>query len=152
MAIPGGFPPPPPRPPFGRYRFSNPLRREYGIRLLTLTLPEPLRLVLTRALRRPPLFDGQQTPLAVQSAHCRRLNDAELARASQQTKSTLVLTEVEVTRRTLEAPLGSISRMTRNTLLIAQGVQLRRLYLALVAQLGQAAALAVFQQALEAVG
>jgi len=64
----------------------------------------------------------------------------------------LIFTELEVTRRTIEAPLASISRVTRNTLLVAQGVELRRLYFALAAQIGQAGALAVFQRVLEAMG
>jgi hypothetical protein len=39
-----------------------------------------------------------------------------------------------------------------NTLLVAQSVELRRLHYALIAQIGASATLAVFQQALEAVG
>jgi hypothetical protein len=141
-----------PRTPATRYLSTNPLRREQGIRLLTYTLPEPLRVVLMRGLRRPPLFDGQRTELALQTVYRQRLSDEGLASASLMTRSALVLTELEVTRRTIEAPLASISRVTRNALLVAQGAELRRLYFALVAQIGPAAALAVFQRGLDAIG
>jgi hypothetical protein len=141
-----------PRVPSTRYLTTNPLRREQGIRLLTYTLPEPLRVVLIRALRRPPLFDGQHVALAVQSVHRSHPDDDSLARASLTTLIAFVLTEAEVTRRTVEAPITSVKPVTRNVLLVAQGAVLRRLYLALVAQIGQAGALAVFQQALEAGG
>ncbi|HEY7349807.1 MAG TPA: hypothetical protein VH599_15935 [Ktedonobacterales bacterium] len=140
-------------PPSARFAFSNPLRREYGLRLLTGNMPEPLRGVLIKGLRRPPLFSGQQTPLAVQSAHRRRLSDTGLLKATVNITNWLIVTELGVTRRTVEAPLGSISRVTRNTLLVAQGAQLRRLYLALMEKLGDpGAALTVFQQALDDLG
>ncbi len=60
----------------------------------------------------------------------------------------LSLTELEVSRRVVETPRTSISRDTRNKLLAAQGAYLRSLYLALVFQLGEAAALAEFQRLL----
>jgi hypothetical protein len=121
--------------------------------LLTCNLPEPLRAALVRALRRPPRFQGEKTPLAVQSGRRLRPDEGQLAKATLQTKCTLVLTELEVTWRVLEAPLGSISRMTRNTLLVSQGAYLRRLYLALVEQLGDVGlALTEFQRALDAIG
>jgi hypothetical protein len=111
---------PQPRTPSTRYLSTNPLRREQGIRLLTYNLPEPLRVVLIRALRRPPLFEGKYTEPAIQSLYRSHLSDADLASTSQSTKRVLVLAEVEVTRRTVEAPMERISRMTRNTLLVAK--------------------------------
>ena len=141
-----------PRTPATRCLSTNPLRREQGIRLLTYNLPEPLRCVLMRGLRRPPIFDGQHTELAIQNVFRRRLSDADLANISQTAKGMFIFTELEVTRRTIEAPLARISRVTRNTLLVSQGVELRRLYFALGAQIGQAGALAVFQYVLDAIG
>ncbi|HEY7349749.1 MAG TPA: hypothetical protein VH599_15645 [Ktedonobacterales bacterium] len=152
MAILAG---PPPRPPFpsGRYTRSNPLRREAGLRLLTAALPEPLRRVIVTTWRRPSLFNGEQTPLAVQSGLRQRPGEAQLAQATFQTTCVFILTELEVTRRVLEAPLASISRMTRNTLLVAQGAYLRLLFAALVVQLGSIeAALAEFQRLIVGVG
>jgi hypothetical protein len=124
------------------------LRREEGIRLLTFTLPDPLRVLVVRAMRRPPRFDGSIVPFALQNLYRRRLSDEELANFSQRGKASLVKTEVEVSRRTIEAPRSEISRGTRNALLMQQGAELRRLYLALCAQIGEAGALAVFQHAL----
>jgi hypothetical protein len=71
MAISGG-PRQPPSFPSGRYTITNPLRREYGLRLLTATMPAPLRALFLAAWRRPYLFSGQETPLAVQSAYRQR--------------------------------------------------------------------------------
>jgi hypothetical protein len=42
--------PPTPRCPAGRCVTTDPLRREFGLRLLTDTWPEPLRSTLIRAL------------------------------------------------------------------------------------------------------
>jgi hypothetical protein len=92
------------------------------------------------------------TPLAVQSAHRQRPGDETLAESKPPTLCWFTLTELEATRRVLEAPLGSLSRMTRSTLLVAQGAYLRRLYYALVAQVGEAAALAEFTRLLASVG
>ncbi len=59
MALLTGFPKPPSYPS-GRYTHTNPLRREFGLRLLSETLPEPLRTSLIRAWRRPARFDGNE--------------------------------------------------------------------------------------------
>ena len=64
----------------------------------------------------------------------------------------LSLTELEVSRRVVETPRTSISRDTRNKLLRAQGAYLRSLYAALVARLGEAAALAEFERLVLKVG
>jgi len=140
MALFGG-PRKPPSFPSGRYTITNPLRREYGLRLLTATMPTSLRALFLAAWRRPYLFTGQETPLAVQSTQRQR---PDITKATVQTVCWVTLTELEVSRRVLEAPIASISRMTRNTLLIAQGAYLRLLYAALVRQVGEAAALAEF--------
>ena len=144
--------PTPPSPSADRYAVSNPLRREYGLHLLTCTLPDPLRRVLLAGLRRPPRFTGEHTPLAVQSLHRRRPSDGQLAQAHLATLGGFTLTELEVTRRLLEAPTRSMTRLTRHALLVAQGAELRRLYGALVARLGEAGALATFQALLAEVG
>jgi hypothetical protein len=139
-----------PQPPVSRYAVSNPLRRDSGIRLLVFTLPDPLRALVVPAMRRPPLFDGSRVPFALQSLYRCRMSDEEVVNLSQRGKASLVRAEVEVARRTIEAPRSGIARGTRNRLLMEQGVELRRLYLALSAQIGEAGALAVFQQALQA--
>ena len=59
--------------PSGRYARTDPLRREFGLRLLAEPLPEPLRTTLIRAWRRPAHFDGKQ---AIQSLHRQRPDEA----------------------------------------------------------------------------
>ncbi len=48
-----------PSSPSGRYTRPNSRRREFGLRLLSETLPEPLRTGLIPAWR-PPRFDGKE--------------------------------------------------------------------------------------------
>ena len=62
--------------PSGRYIHTDPLRREFGLRLLCEPLPEALRITLIRAWRRPARFDGKQ---AIQSVHRQRADEANLA-------------------------------------------------------------------------
>ena len=125
-----------------------PLRREFGLRLLSEALPEPLRTGLIRAWRRPPRFDGKE---AIQSLHRQRPDDAQLFGISPRLLGVIALTELEVSRRVVEAPLVSISRETRNRLLADQGRYLWRIYQALARQIGEAAAQVVFQQEVDAV-
>lgn len=134
--------------PSGRYTHTNPQRREFGLRLLSEALPEPLRMGLIRAWRRPPRFDGKE---AIQSLHRQHPDDAQLFGISPRLLGVMALTELEVARRVVEAPLVSISRETRNRLLADQGRYLWRIYQALARQIGEAAALAVFQQEVDAV-
>jgi hypothetical protein len=141
-----------PRTPATRYLSTNPLRREQGIRLLTYALPEPLRALLIHALRRPPRGVDEASPLIVQAAYRSLIIDADFANVTMTGMQGLTQVVLEATRRTIEAPMSSISRVTRNTLLVTHGNELRRLYLALCAQIGQGAALCVFQHALDAVG
>ena len=61
--------------PSGRYLKTDPLRREFGLKLLTEPLPEPLRTTLIRAWRRPVRYDGKQ---AIQSLHRQRPDEASL--------------------------------------------------------------------------
>ena len=146
------YPPLPPRQPSfpsGRYLKTDPLRREFGLKLLTEPLPEPLRTFLIRAWRRPVRYDGKQ---AIQSLHRQRPDEAALPLLTPGLLGVLSLTELEVSRRVVETPRTSISRDTRNKLLAAQGIYLRCLYAALVFQLGEAAALAEFQRLLLKVG
>ena len=147
MALPGG-PARPPSYPSGRYTRTNPLRREFGLRLLTEPLPEPLRTGLIRAWRRPPHFDGNE---AIQSVHRQRPDQARLFCVPPRALGLITLTEMEVSRRVVEAPLVSISRETRNKLLASQGLYLQQVYVALARQIGEDAALATFQQAVDAV-
>ncbi len=129
--------------PSGRYLKTDPLRREFGLRLLSDPLPEPLRTSLIRAWRRPVRYDGKQ---AIQSVHRQRPPEASLLELPPALLGVLSLTELEVSRRVVETPRTSISRDTRNKLLAAQGIYLRRLYAAFVFQLGEAAALSEFQR------
>ncbi|HLW03930.1 MAG TPA: hypothetical protein VKT82_35105 [Ktedonobacterales bacterium] len=138
-----------PTPPSGRYLHTNPLRREAGLRLLTASLPEPLRWSIIRAWRRPAHFDGNP---AIQNAHRQRPNEASLLNLHAHLLGFFTLTELEVSRRVVEAPLASISRATRDSLLRAQGTYLRSLYLALAWQIGEAAALAEFERLIASVG
>src|SRR5690348_4707837 len=85
-----------PQPPVSRYAVSNPLCREGGIRLLTYNLPNPLRALVVRAMRRHPLFDGSVVPFALQSLYRRRFSDEELANLSLRGKAALVQTEVDI--------------------------------------------------------
>ncbi len=143
MALLAGFPKPPSYPS-GRYTHTNPLRREFGLRLLCDPLPEALRACIIPAWRRPARFDGNE---AIQSLHRQRPDQARLFAVPPRALALLALTELEVSRRVVEAPLASISRETRNKLLAAQGSYLQQLYTALARQVGEAAALASFQQA-----
>ncbi|HLW03086.1 MAG TPA: hypothetical protein VKT82_30825 [Ktedonobacterales bacterium] len=146
MALLAGFSKPPSYPS-GRYTRTNPLRREFGLRLLAEPLPEPLRTSLIRAWRRPPRFDGNE---AIQNPHRPRPEQAQLLGLSPRMLGLLALTELEVARRVVEAPLSSISRETRNKLLAAQGVYFQYLYVALARQVGEAAALSEFERMLAA--
>ncbi len=122
-----------------RYARTDPLRREFGLRLLFEPLPEPLRTRLIRAWRRPVRYDGAQ---AIQSLHRPRPDEAALAALSVGLLGVMALTELEAARRVVETPRAAISRDTRNKLLAAQGVALRRLYDALATRLGEDGALA----------
>jgi hypothetical protein len=141
------YPPLPPSRPFpsGRYTATDPLRREFGLRLLTDTWPEPLRTTLIRAWRKPRRFDGNQ---AIQSLARQRVPQASFPFLTPAQLSTTALIELEVSRRVVEMPRASISRETRNKLLVSQGAYLSCLYAALSAQIGEAAALAEFERLL----
>ena len=105
--------------PSGRYLKTDPLRREFGLKLLTETLPEPLRTSLIRAWRHPGRYDGKQ---AIQSLYRQRPDDAQLFSMPPRLLGVITLTELEVARRVVETPRTSISRDLRNKLLKAQGV------------------------------
>ena len=115
------YPPLPPRQPSfpsGRYTRTDPLRREFGLKLLSEPLPEPLRTSLIRAWRRPVRYDGKQ---AIQSLHRQRPDEAALPLLPPSLLGVLSLTELEVSRRVVETPRTSISRDTRNKLLKRAG-------------------------------
>jgi hypothetical protein len=136
--------------PSGRYTYTNPLRREAGLRLLTENLPERLRWAIVRAWRQPSRFEVGMT--ALPSLHRQRPDEAYLALATPRRIALISLTELEVSRRIVEAPQVSIKPVERNSLLFAQGLYVLRLYEALERQIGEQAALAVFEQAIEVVG
>ncbi len=147
MALLAGFPKSPTYPS-GRYIHTDPLRREFGLRLLAEPLPEPLRTSLIRAWRRPARFDGTQ---AIQSVHRQRPEQTQLFGLPPRVLCLLTLTELEAARRVVETPRLDITRETRNRLLSAQGAYLRALYAALAAQRGEAGALAEFERLLREV-
>jgi hypothetical protein len=142
MALSPRLPNPSPYPS-DRYLKTDPLRREFGLRLLREPLPEPLRTSLIRAWRRPVRYDGKQ---AIQSLHRQRPDEASLSLLTPGLLDLISLKELEVARRVIETPRTSISRDTRNKLLRAQGSCLSALYRALAGRVGEAAALAAFER------
>jgi hypothetical protein len=134
--------------PSGRYTHTDPLRREFGLLLLTETLPEPLRSILIRAWRKPRRFDGNQ---AIQSLHRQRTPEAAFPFLPPARLAWIVLIELEVSRRVVETSRTEIKREERNALLISQGAYLSCLHAALSAKIGEAAALAEFERLLLAV-
>jgi hypothetical protein len=147
--------PRPPRPPVlssGRYTFTNPLRREAGLRLLTEPLPEPLRWAIIHAWRWPHGSVAPQPAPELPHPHRPRPSEASLPAKSPYLLSLIALIEVEMAWRLVEAPQTSLKPVERNRLLSAQGAYLRSLYVALAWQVGEAAALAEFERLLRRVG
>ncbi|HEU5368645.1 MAG TPA: hypothetical protein VFU69_09280 [Ktedonobacterales bacterium] len=136
--------------PSGRYERTNPLRRYAGLRLLSEPLPERLRWAIIRAWRQPSYFEVGMT--ALPGLHRQRPGEAQIISANVHRIALFFLTELEVSRRVVEAPQVSIKPEERNRLLSAQGAYLRRLYVALARQVGTEHALAICEQAIEAVG
>ena len=138
--------------PSGRYTHTNPLRREGGLRLLIEHLPEPLGWAIIRAWRRAGLRSRLQPPPDLPSAHRQRPAEASLPGRPPRMLAFLAFVELDVAWRLVEAPQASILPATRNAWLTAQGRYLRQVYLALAAQLGEAAALAEFERLLTSIG
>ncbi|HEU5367444.1 MAG TPA: hypothetical protein VFU69_03230 [Ktedonobacterales bacterium] len=134
--------------PSGRYNYTNPLRREAGLRLLTESLPEPLRWAIIRAWRWHSRAAHPQRAPEAPSAHRQRPSEASLPAKSPYTISLISLVELEMAWRIVEAPQTSLKPVERNAMLSAQGAYLRCLYAALAWQIGEAAALAEFQRLL----
>ncbi|HEY7355515.1 MAG TPA: hypothetical protein VH590_03580 [Ktedonobacterales bacterium] len=139
--------PKPPIFPSGRYTYTNPLRREAGVRLLAEALPDPLRWAIIRAWRQPSRYVGPLAP-ELPGAHRQRPAEASLPGKPPYLLGLIALIELEMARRLVEAPQTSIKRVERNDLLVAQGAYLRVVYLSLARQVGEAAALAEFQRLL----
>ncbi len=144
MAMLAGLPKAP-AIPSGRYTFTNPLRREAGLRLLTQDLPDSLRWAIIRAWRRPSLRSSMHPAPELPSAHRQRHDEASLQGLPPRLLAFIALVEFDMSRRLVEAPQASILPVTRNALLTAQGRYVRLVYLALARQIGEAAALAEFQ-------
>ncbi|HEU5369720.1 MAG TPA: hypothetical protein VFU69_14705 [Ktedonobacterales bacterium] len=147
MALLSGTPRPPSFPS-GRYTHTNPLRREAGLRLLTESLPEPLRWAIIRAWRRPNRFVGPLAAPEPPGAHRQRPSEASLPSKHPEVLSLIALVELEMAQRLVEAPLASLTPVTRNRMLSAQGAYLHVLYAALAAQVGEPAALGEFERLL----
>jgi hypothetical protein len=135
--------PSPRRFPSGRYTKTNPLRRLFGLQLLSEALPEPLRTKLIRAWLHPRRFDGKQ---AIQSLYRQRPAEAHLPYLKPSRLGWITYIELEVSRRIVETPRTEITRETRNRLLRAQGAYLSSVYAALAMQIGEAAAQAEFER------
>jgi hypothetical protein len=140
----------PPTFPSGRYTYTNPLRREAGLRLLTGPLPERLRWAIIHTWRHPSPFEVGMT--ALPHLHRQRPDEARLLQASPSLIVVIALTEMEVSRRVVEAPQVNLKPAERDSLLFAQGQYLGWLYAVLARQVGEAAALAEFERLVLQVG
>ncbi|HEU5369614.1 MAG TPA: hypothetical protein VFU69_14165 [Ktedonobacterales bacterium] len=138
--------------PSGRYTHTNPLRRWEGLRVFSAYLPEALRWAVIRAWREALPPPSRLSAPELPSRHRQRPSEASLPYRHPQALSLIGLIELEMSRRAIEAPRESLTRVERNAMLASQGAYVREVYLALAAQIGEAAALAVFRQALETVG
>ncbi len=127
--------------PSGRYHHTNPLRRLFGLRLLADPLPEPLATTLIRAWMVPARYDGEQ---AIPTRERLRLPADVLPFLPPARLAWMALIELAVSRRLVETPKTAITREERNFLLRSQAAYLARIYSALAAQLGEAAAQAEF--------
>lgn len=135
-----------PRPlsyPSGRYTASDPLRRLFGLRLLSETWPDALKTSLLRAWLHPMRYNGNQ---AIQSRQRQRPDDAELLASPLSTLEWLAWMELAISRRVVETARTAITREERNALLRSQGVYLEKIYRALAARVGAPAAQAIFQR------
>jgi hypothetical protein len=134
--------------PSGRYHQTDPLRRLFGLRLLAEPLPDPLRASLIRAWMFPGRYDGNQ---AIQGVERQRLPDDVLPFLPPTRLGIYSRIELEVGRRIVEIPRTEITREARSHLLRSQAAYLCALYGALARQIGEAAALAQFEQWLLAI-
>jgi hypothetical protein len=133
--------------PSDRYARTNPLRRLFGLHLLAEPLPERLGAALIRAWMFPARYDGNQ---AIQSLGRRRLPEAGLPLLSPGRLGLVAQIELEVGRRIVEISRQEIEREERNALLRSQAAYLAQVYGALVTQVGEAKAQAVFERCLVA--
>jgi hypothetical protein len=120
----------------------NPLLRQFGLKLLSESLPDPARLALIRAWMPPRCFDGNQ---AIQSLFRERLAEASFPLLPPGRVRFIMQMELEVSRRVVETSWTKITRELRNKLLRSQAAYLSALYAALAAKLGEAAAQAEFE-------
>src|SRR5262245_37974669 len=109
--------PDPRRFPSDRYTWMNPLLRQFGLKLLSESLPDPARRSLIRAWMHPRCFDGNQ---AIQSLHRQRLPEASFPLLPSSRLRFLTEIELEVSRRVVETSRTEITREIRSTLLRSQ--------------------------------
>jgi hypothetical protein len=129
--------------PSGRYTHTNPLRRQFGLKLLALYLPPKPGTALKRAWKDGVTYDGKQ---AIQSRHRERPDEATLLFLPPMQVGLQTQIELAASRRIVETSHQEITREERNALLLSQGAYLGSLYRALVFQLGEAAAQAEFER------
>ena len=134
--------------PSGRYVRMNPLLRWFNLKLLAEPLPAPLRAALIQAWQHPGRYDGNQ---AIPTRNRQRLPTESLPFLPPSLLGTYTRIELEVGRRIVEVPRTEISQQERSRLLREQGAYLAHLYAALVWQLGEPTAQAVFAQRVQAV-
>jgi hypothetical protein len=141
-------PQPSPRPLLvSRYAHTNPLFRLFWLQALAAALPEPLRSTLIWTWMQPVRFQGIP---AVQSRERLRLPPDVLCYLPAWRLDGITRIELAIGRRIVEVPRTEITREMRGTLLRDQGSYLAQVYYALVAQLGEANAQAVFAKHIEA--
>jgi hypothetical protein len=131
--------------PAGRYARMNPLLRWCSLQVLAAPLPDPLRASLIRAWQHPGRYNGEQ---AIQNLFRQRYAEESLPFLPPSLLGTAAQVELEVGRRIVELPRTEITSEARSRLLRSQGVYLSQVYAALCHQLGEAAALAAFEQRL----
>ena len=149
-----------PRPEFqafwGTTRLKGPIAslspREQAVSFLISGMPADLRAVVRAAFLGSLPWSFSSTPPATQSPLRQRPDNETLEQKLKLIRSCIDV-ELAMTRRVLNAPAHAMSRMTRNVSLVLQGAELRRLFQALAAALGDPrAALDEFQTLLEGIG
>src|ERR1043165_5257482 len=92
--------------PSDRYTQMNPLLRQFGLRLLSESMPDLARLALLRAWMHPARFDGNQ---AIQSLHRQRPAEASFSFFPPSKLRFITEMELAVSRRIAETSRTAIT-------------------------------------------
>jgi hypothetical protein len=145
LSIPQGQP----RPLLvSRYARMNPLLRLFNLQALFAFLPDPLRTTLIWSWMEADHF--KSVP-ALQGRERQRLPPDLLRDLPARRLAGMSGIELEVGQRIVEISRTEISQQERARLLREQGAYLAHLYYALVAQLGEATAQAIFARRVQPV-